>query len=181
MKGKGIVKGTFVFVAIFMIVAVYFWYLFFNEGYQDLKMGNTKIIDKTESGLVLESVNTLNLVNEETHEDGSGVAGYTFRLTNKGTKNLKYTIYIEDVPYNVINDGCSNILTLEREELSYQLFKNKKVISSGNLDEIEDNILEDDSINANVVNDYELKIWINEDTEDWQAKHYHYKLSLKEV
>ena len=121
MKGKGIVKGTFIFVFIFVVVAIYFWYLFFMDGYKDLKIGNSKVIDKTESGLVLESINTLNLVNEETHEDGSGVEGYSFKLTNKGTQNLKYTIYIEDVASNIINDGCTSLLTLKRDELSYQL------------------------------------------------------------
>ena len=94
----------------------------------------------------------------------------------KNTSN--YILYIEDLPANVLNDGCSEDTLLTRNQLKYQLILNDKVIKEDYMTSIKDNILDTREINGKTTNNYSLKIYIHDEATDWVGKHYHYKVSI---
>lgn len=178
MKGKGILAGGFVCLIIFIIISTYFWYLYFLDFNNDGKLNNNS---NSHGKIVLVDIKGVNATNEESKEDGYDTPSYYFRVDNRKTGSANYVLYIEDTPFNLVNDGCSMGTTLKREELSYQLKMNGVAIKSGKLSSISDNILDKQYINIDESNHYELKIWISGDTTDYEGKHYHYKVTLKEA
>lgn len=178
MKGKGVFLVGFISVIVFIIISAYFWYLYFLDLHNDGKLNN----NSNQLGkLVMVDISGVNATNEESKEDGSDTPSYVFRIDNRKTGSTNYNLYIEDTPYNLVSDGCSSETTLKRSDLSYQLKLNGYIVKRGLMTDIEDNILDTRHINIDVSNQYELTIWINENAIDWEGKHYHYKVTLKEV
>ena len=58
---------------------------------------------------------------------------------------------------------------------------NGKVIKSGDLDEIKNNILDTRSIAPSQVNNYQLRIYVAEDAQntEWQNKYYHFEIKIQ--
>lgn len=178
MKGKVVFAVGFISVIIFIFVSAYFWYLYFLDLHNDGKLNN----NSNQIGrLVMVDISGVNATNEKSKEDGSDTPSYVFRIDNRKTGSTDYNLYIEDTPYNLVTDGCSPETTLRRSDLSYQLKLNGRIVKQGLMIDIEDNLLDTRHINIDVSNQYELTVWINENATDWEGKHYHYKVTLKEV
>ena len=104
----------------------------------------------------------------------------SFKVKNSKNTEGKYTIFIEDAPLNSINDGCTEETLLSRKDLKYQLKLNGQIIKEDFLSSIKDNILDTETIKENTTNNYELRIYIHENANDWVGKHYHYQINIKE-
>ena len=178
MKSKITLGVGFLGIIIFIIIAAYLWYLYFLDFNNDGKFNDN---GSMQGRLVMVDLDGVNATNEESKESGEDTPSYLFRIDNRKTGNTSYTLYIEDTPYNQVNDGCSMATTLTRSDLSYQLKLNGALIKTGKMTEINNNILDSRIINANVSNNYELTVWINEEAIEWEGKHYHYKVVMKEV
>ena len=165
-------------VILFIIVASYFWYLYFLDWGNDGKINDNP---DNQGQLVLTHLNGVNVTFEETKEDAGDTPSYRFKIENKKVNDANYILYIEDTPYNMVSDGCTIDTTLTRAELNYQLKLNGKVIKTGNMLTITDNVLDERLIVPDSVNTYELQVWINDTAVDWQSKHYHYQVTLQEV
>lgn len=172
-------KRIFVFGVISLIIfiglAAYLWYLYFKDYeakllLQDSSMEFVNGIELTNSG----SVNYINATNED---DDSIIPSYYFRVKNKSNKKYDYILYIENISGD---DGCTLETTFSRDDLQYELKLDNKVIKSGNLGTINNNILDINEINALSSNDYALKIWLREDLTDYANKHFHYVVTMKE-
>ena len=178
MKGRSSLIIGFICIIIFIVIASIFWFWYFLDYHSNGTLTNTAF---GHGKVVLVDIQGVNSTDEESKENGDDSPSYIFRVNNNKTGSANYVLYLEETPYNMVNDGCTTETTLQRSDLSYQLTMNGKIIKSGKMTEIEDNILDKQFINIDASNHYELKIWINEDADKWEGKHYHYKVVLKEV
>lgn len=182
MKNKVLlIIGSLVLV-IFLIIGTYSWYLYFlqiGRGYYITSAEGTRIGDiiLIDNGKNVYDADAKNLDDK----DVLNVQPYSFKISNLGNTKRTYTLYIEDLPLNSINDGCSSKTLLNRSQLKYQLKVNGKVEKEDYLSNIKDNILDTRSVNGKDANSYELRIYIHDTNEDWYNKHYHYRVVLKKV
>ncbi len=123
---------------------------------------------------------TLVEANPLSDEDGSAINPYLFTVTNKSETEGKYRLLIEDLPLGEIKDGCTTSTLLDRSQLRYQLTRDAKVVASGNLSDLQMNILSEGVIPGNKTYEFALRIWVKMDAYDtsWANKHYHYKVTL---
>ena len=110
----------------------------------------------------------------------SHVPAYNFQIINTTNQKKIYKVFIEDLPVNMVDDGCTEDTLLDRSQLKYQLSLNGNVIKEDKLNTINDNILDSEEIEPNTSNDYSLKIYIHDEATNWFGKHYHYKISINQ-
>lgn len=178
MKSRSVLIFGFISVIISIVIGAYFWWLYFLNYNNDGRFSNENF---GYGNLVLIDIEGVNATSEESKENGIGTPSYLFRVDNKKNSSTKYTLYIEETPYNLVDDECSPSTTLQRKDLSYSFKLNGVIIKYGKLSDIKDNILDERMIGVDKSNNYELRVWINEEAYEWEGKHYHYKVVLKEV
>ena len=182
MKNKVLIICAGLILLIFLTFGTYAWYLYFlRAGGIDTASDNSSIY--LQSGDLLfkdEGVGVYDADAKNTSDtDISNVPSYNFQVINNKKETTNYILYIEDLPINSIDDGCTEETLLSREQLKYQLSLNGKIIKEGYMGTINDNILDEREIDKNVTNNYSLKIYIYDDAQNWFGKHYHYKVVLK--
>ena len=105
MKNKILLICAALILFIFLVFGTYAWYIFFlrssgnldilnnsNLRYGDIVFKDDGISVYDEDALSIEDIKV------------SSVIPYKFRVINEGNKDGDYTLYIEDLPVNAIND-----------------------------------------------------------------------------
>ena len=124
---------------------------------------NLELLDKNNNDIKKTDNNEyeyeINLENAVPEEDESGLAkeGFVFKLRNSGSIAAKYTIYLDDVE---LEQGEERILD---KYVKYSLTKNETVGTPALLSSLTERALDTGIINNGVTNEYELKIWIDEE------------------
>lgn len=178
MKNKLLLICAALLLFIFLVFGTYAWYLYFLRSSGDLEINknNTlrdgKIVLK-DDGNNVNDTNADDVVDEEI----DSVVPYKFKIVNEGRTGTYY-LYIEDLPANAVNDGCTNETLLTRDKLKYQLKLNGSVIKEDYLSNVKDNIIDYRNINGLETYNYELRVFIHEEATDWIGKHYHYKIII---
>ena len=175
MKNKGVFTIAIVSLVLFMGIASYLWYLYFHDYENALISENPKM--EFLKGVELVNTGNIDYVNAKTEDNDSIIPIYYFSVKSKSNKDFNYNIVILD---SEGNDDCSSSTRLNRNELEYELKLDNKVIKSGGLDTLANNILDDNIIKAGSVNDYSLKIKLKDTTTDYENKHFHYVINMKE-
>ncbi len=123
---------------------------------------------------------TLVEANPLSDDDGSAINPYLFTVTNKSENEAKYRLLIEDLPLGEIKDGCTASTLLDRSQLRYQLKRGTDIVATGNLSDLQMNILSEGVIEGNETYEFALRVWVKMDAYDtsWTNKHYHYKVTL---
>ena len=175
MKHKNVIVVGIFSLIIFMGIASYLWYVYFTK-YEEVELAKN---EKTEFIKTVELINSgsttyLNATNIDADET---IPVYYFRVKNSSNKNFNYTLYFQNA---VGNDGCTEETTFNRDELEYELKLDNKVIKSGGLETISNNELDINTVAGNSVNDYSLKVKIKENFTDYENKHFHYTITMKE-
>ena len=159
----------------FIFTTSILWYRFFYNDSDasnsvssvNVQLGDNNVID--ESGLIP--------LDDETAKT---ITPYEFRVENNSTNDTTYNVLLEDT---VISDDANytNKELLSRNQLRYQLSLNGNVIKVGNLNEIENNILDTRNIASSQVNNYQLSIYVGESFQntDWQNKYYHFNINVQ--
>ena len=93
-------------------------------------------------------------------EEGKLNTPYKFSITNEGKNPITYAIYLED-DSEAKNDCGSSCEVMDHSFISYQLKKDGEVISSGSLESSSNLLVENIEIKKNVVQNYELVLWLN--------------------
>lgn len=182
MKNKTLLICGFLLLIIFIGVGTYTWYLYFVKISANIPIGpnNNPYID----GSIVLKDNGNSIIDSEANkiddEKINQVIPYKFQIINNG-QDREYTLYLEDLALNVIDDGCTAETLLTRNQLKYQLKLNDEVIKEDFLSNINNNILDKREIASNSENDYELRIYIHDEAEDWEEKHYHYRVVLSKI
>ncbi len=176
-KSKIMLAIATVVLLVFIALATKFWFTYFL----DLNSNGSLSLKGTSYGSL--ELKTVKLMDENQRYITSlddVTSGYEFTVNNYKTSTTKYSLYLEDIPYYVVDDGCTNAMTLKRSELDYALYLNGELLVTDSLSSIKNNLLDSRSINIDVTNNYVLKIWINKDAQDTDNKHYHYRVNLVE-
>ena len=169
-----------IILLIFLVLGTYAWYLFFLRGSANYSINYNSKYLQSGSLLFKDYGNSVYDANAESIEGQAveSVPAYVFDVINTGKNSEKYNIYIEDLPVNAIQDGCTESTLLLRSQLKYQLKINSEVVKEDYLSNIQDNILDTRTLDGNKANSYELRIYIHEKASNWTGKHYHYKVLL---
>ena len=159
----------------FIFTTSILWYRFFyndsgtrsNVNSVNIQLGSNNVID--ESGLIP--------LDDETAKT---IMPYEFKVENNSDSATIYNVLLED---SIISDDVNYTSKelLSRNQLRYQLTLNGNVIKVGNLNEIQNNILDTRSISSSQVNNYQLRIYVGEDFQntDWQNKYYHFDINVQ--
>ena len=175
MKNKGVLGIAIICLFIFVGISSYLWYLYFYE-YEN-KLIDASPAMKFIKGVELINSGNINYVNANTTDDESIVPIYYFTVKNHSNKDYNYVIFIEDTPGN---DGCTPSTRLKRNELEYELTLDNKIIKQGNLDSLNNNVLDKNIVKIDGTNDYSLKIKLKESDTNYENKHFHYVINMKE-
>ena len=175
MKNKNVFIFGMIGLVIFMGIAAYLWYLYFHE-YEG------RLINENDEFAFMRGVEFVNsgpidYVNAKTTDDDSVIPTYYFRIKNNSENNFDYEIIIKE---SEGNDGCSKATTFVRSDLEYELKLDNKVVKVAGLDTLKNDVLDTNVIKGNSINDYSLKISLKPNLVDYENKHYHYVVTLKE-
>ena len=175
LKNNGIFTIAVFSLIVFIGIASYLWYLFFHEYENVLVKENSNM--QFASGVELINTGNINYINATNTDSDSVIPVYYFSVKNKSNKDYNYIISLED---SEGNDGCSNATKLTRSELEYELKMDNKTIKTGGLETLSNNILDSNIVKSGTTNDYSIRIKIKADTTDYQDKHFHYVINMKE-
>lgn len=177
-NNKGLIVILIVFIVCFVFLAAYLWYHFF------LKLGLDGLLNGangSNGALVLKAENSVYATYEEGEKEEINIQAYKFKVQNRGIKSARYNLIFTEISPKEANDGCTEVAVLKKDQLKYQLLFNDNVISEGKLNNLENNLLDSRVINPDKTNNYQLKVWLDEEATGNQGKHFHYKVDLQVV
>ena len=182
MKNKTLIICAGILLLVFLTYGTYAWYTYFlgisgnvvssNATINSYKVGDIEFKEDAKGVYDADAKSIEDI-------DVDKVPAYNFSVLNNGNEEKEYTLYLEDVPVNLVDDGCTEEMLLSRNDLKYQLSLNNTVIKEDYLSNINDNILDNRKLEPNKTNTYSLKVYIHDAATDWFSKHYHYKVVLK--
>lgn len=172
MKSKRILQIGFVSVLVFIAIASYVWYKFFDEGKGIRLNEKTAIMFLNNGGT--------NYINATTDDPDSIIPVYYFRVKNNTQEKYGYEVVFINKKASEVNDGCTDATTFQLDELMYELKKDNRVISAGLLSELNSNIIDSGTIGGEEIYDYSFRVWLRSDIVDYSNKHFHYVIELKE-
>ena len=161
----------------FIFATSMLWYRFFynNDTSTSSNVSNVTIQLDDENNVIDE--NGLIPLDDDTART---LTPYEFRIENTSDSDYTYNVLLED---SIISDDAtySSKELLSRSQLRYQLTLNGKIIKTGNLNDIENNILDTRVISASQTNNYQLRIYLAESTFDtnWLNKYYHFNVKVQ--
>lgn len=175
MKNKNVLTIAIICLFIFVGIASYLWYIYFRE--YESKLIDASPAMKFIKGVELINSGSINYVNANANDDESVVPTYYFTVKNHSDKDYNYVIFIED---SAGGDGCTPSTRLKRSDLEYELTLDNEVIRSGDLSSLQNNVLDKNIVKIGGINDYSLRIKIKENDTDYENKHFHYIINMKE-
>ena len=171
MKRLLILKIAFISMIAFTVAGGYFWYLYFDERESEMVRDNVR--------LQLLNNGPVTYINAVPNDAAENIPIYYFRVKNNFSTDAKYSLIFNEINPSNVGDGCSIQNYLNKNELMYVLTLDNKVIKQGKLSELSNNILDCNTINGNTVNDYSLKVYLEDNATETLKKHYHYSVILK--
>lgn len=179
MKNKVLLISAAFLLFIFLVYGTYFWYLFFLKASGNFEINKNNSLKSGDIYLKDDGNGVYDTDADIIESDEvDSVIPYKFIIKNEGNKQGNYDLYIEDLPINAVNDGCTTETLLDRSQLKYQLKEDGKVVGDDYLSNVSDNILYSSDIKANNEKKYELRIYIHDEATNFEKKHYHYKIVL---
>ena len=170
-----VLVGVALFVFIFATSML--WYRFF---YNDNVSGTNNV-----SSVTIQLDDQNNVIDESgliplDDDSARTLTPYEFSVKNNGDNNYAYNVLLED---SIISDDItySSKELLSRSQLRYQLILNGKEIKTGDLDDIKNNVLDARVISSSQTNNYQLRIYVSEESQDtdWQNKYYHFDINVQ--
>lgn len=170
-----VLAGVALFAFIFATSML--WYRFF---YNDNVSGTNNV-----SSVTIQLDDQNNVIDESgliplDDDSARTLTPYEFSVKNNGDNNYAYNVLLED---SIISDDItySSKELLSRSQLRYQLILNGKEIKTGDLDDIKNNVLDARVISSSQTNNYQLRIYVSEESQDtdWQNKYYHFDINVQ--
>ena len=175
MKRKNVITVGIFSLVIFMIIASYLWYVYFTK-YEEVSMAQNKETEFIKTVELINSGSTtyLNATNTDAEET---IPTYYFRVKNNSNQDFDYELIISEA---TVKDGCNSATNFKRSDLDYILKFDNKVLKEGSLDTITNDVLDSNVIKSKSINDYSLKIKLKPEVTEYENKHYHFVVTLKE-
>ena len=169
---RHMIKSTIIiiFLLAFAIVSTYLIYHnFSNEREQDIDTGEMEVVFHNKDG------NKINLTKFTPVSDAVGLSSteYNFTVKNSTANSVSYKIVIEPNTNKINNDNCS-LKIIPSELLKLSLRVDHQTPEAKILSEYSDNVLYEDTLDANSEEDYSIRLWaINSDFVIDRDSHYH--------
>lgn len=161
----------------FIFATSMLWYRFFYN--------NNSPATENVSSVVIQLDEDNDVINEDgliplDDDTARTLTPYEFSVKNNSSNDARYNVLLED---SLISDDVtySSKELLSRSQLRYQLTLNGKIIKTGDLADIKNNILDTRVISASQTNNYQLRIYLAESAQDtnWQNKYYHFDVNVQ--
>ncbi len=169
-KGLFLLVGGIILIVSIFLISFYSWN-FFNKRKPNVDLNTLEI--------VLSDEGSVNLENQTPVDDttGKAITPYLFKVINKSDVKAKYQLLIEDY----VSDASTELLS--RNYLKYELKQDGIIVKTGNLSEISNNILDENTISSKEEKKYELRIWVNEtvQADNWVGKSYNYNIKVNPI
>jgi hypothetical protein len=170
LQKKGLIVLFNVLLYVFIILVVIILFKFF---FQKLENKERIIINDFHNAVYVQDMVPM------TDEEGKKISAYEFFVENTSSKPQKYYLYLNEVVASLDEDD--NITEIISEKvLKYQLVKNDQEITIGFLSDLDNNLLDYDTLKGSDKNKYIVRIWIAENTkdQDWSNKTFNYQFSV---
>lgn len=173
MKTKKMFGVGFISLIIVMFFGTYLWYLYFRSYEGDVLSKNIR----------LELINNgrTNYINAIPNDDDNAIPIYYFRIKKNVDIPVKYNIIINDVSASNAADGCNDENNFKRNELRYELKFDNKIVKTGLLSELDNDILYTSKMEESITDDYSLRVWLDSNTGKTLDRHYHYIVNVMEI
>ena len=154
----------------FIFATSVLWYRFFynNDTSDSSNVSNVTIQLDDENNIIDES--GLIPLDDDTAKT---LTPYQFSVKNSSDVDYTYNVLLED---SIISDDItySSKELLSRSQLRYQLSLNGKIIETGSLGDVKNNILDTRIISSSQTNNYQLRVYVAESAQNtsWQNKYY---------
>lgn len=161
----------------FIFATSVLWYRFFynNDTSDSSNVSNVTIQLDDENNIIDES--GLIPLDDDTAKT---LTPYQFSVKNSSDVDYTYNVLLED---SIISDDItySSKELLSRSQLRYQLSLNGKIIETGSLDDVKNNILDTRIISSSQTNNYQLRVYVAESAQNtsWQNKYYHFNINVQ--
>jgi len=162
---------------LFITVTAFIWYDLFYRSSQNVESITTLQVHLEKETKTIQETDALPISKDQAL---ANVSPYVFSVDNTGDKTGIYKILLEEPALkDDSNYQSKNLLT--RAQLEYQLILNGRLVKSGMLSDIKNNILDERAIEKGKKNRYELRIYVSDKAVDssWQNKYYHYKVTIQ--
>ena len=180
-RKKEIIKNTIFIVAIFLI-AIYsthkIYYKFKDERNIDINSNQLEITYHQKNANKI----TLTKITPVSDSVGLSTTEYSFTIKNNKENTVKYNIKIEDDIETINNEQCINML-IPKDNIKISIKKNNNKDEIYYLSDLNNNIIETDTINSNESNYYSIRVWVINNTSlvNGSNLHYHGLITLEEV
>lgn len=159
-KDYRVIIGVVIF-SVCLIILSFGFYKFFSSK-------NPTIISNLEIEF-LDSGRTI--VNDDVSDDEESAVPYAFSIRNKSNVKTRYKV--------ILNDNNNKESSISRDKFQYSLLLNGELISSGKLNEIENDVLDLRSIGKKSVNKYDFKVWLIDNIKSNEV--YTYSLRVEPI
>ena len=159
-----------IFLFAFAIISTYLIYNnFSSKRERDIDTGEMEVVFHSKAG------NKINITKFTPVSDAVGLSSieYSFTVNNSTSNSVSYKIVLESNTNKINKDNCfSKMIPSELLKLSLRVDHQAPIAKI--LSEYQDNVLYEDTLDANSEEDYSIRLWaINSDFVIDRDSHYH--------
>ena len=180
-RKKEIIKNTIyiIFILLLAVIPTYYIYNKF-QGVSDFSVNST-LLDITYHESTGDRI-SLTKATPVTDSVGLSSKAYNITIKNNLTEEVNYKISILDDLEKIEEDLCDATL-IPREAIKVSIKTNKIGNKIYNLNELENNILLEDTMDALEKKDISIRVWVRQDSgiPSGSKLHYHGKIKVEEI
>ncbi|MBQ9019450.1 MAG: hypothetical protein IJ097_04000 [Bacilli bacterium] len=179
-RRREIIKNT-VYIFFIMLLAIIPTYYIYNKFQGDRNIDfNSESLDVTYHE---KSGNKLSLTKITPVTDSVGLSSKTYLISIKNnlTEDVDYKLKVLDDIEKIKEDECQDI-TIPKDDIRISIKTNKKATKIYSLNELENDVLLTDTINALEKKDISIRVWIRQDSSlpRGSKMHYHGIMQIEE-
>lgn len=179
-RKKEIIKNTIyiIFILLLAIIPTYYIYNKFQD-VRDISVNST-LLDVTYHEKTGDKI-TLDKVTPVTDSVGLSSKAYNITVKNNLTEPVNYKVNLFDDLEEIEEEGCKDYLIPE-DVIKVSIKTSKSSITIYNLNELEENVLLVDSLDALEKKDITIRVWVRQDSgiPSGTKLHYHGKIKVEE-
>ena len=179
-RKKEIIKNTIyiIFILLLAVIPTYYIYNKF-QGVRDIS-ANSDLLDITYHESTGDKI-VLNKITPVTDSVGLSSKAYNITVKNNLTEKVDYKVYLFEDKEAIEADLCGDNL-IPNEVIKVSVKTSKEGTKIYNLNELENNILLVDSLDALEKKDISIRVWVKQDSgiPTGTKMHYHGKIKIEE-
>lgn len=172
MRKREIIKNT-IYVIFILLLAVIPTYYIYNKFKDDMDISlNSTSLDVTYHEKSGDKI-TLTKITPVTDSVGLSSKAYSITIKNNLTEKVDYKVKLSDDLEEIARDACNDIL-VSKDSIKVSIKTNKMSNRIYSLDELEDDILLTDTMEALEKKDISIRVWVKQDSNIPSGARLHY-------